>query len=119
MAYGYARVRCPLCRKSYQYRLSATLQGGAIRIGGRRYMRCTKCGRFAMFNIGDAEAYRNERGVYNLIYGIVLCIIGAIALDASGIAAFLLIFSAAFFIVGILFIGRAIALFNGQQHSKE
>ena len=119
MAYGYARVKCPLCRKSYQYRLSETLSGGAIRIGSRRYMRCTKCGRFAMFHVGDAEAYRNERGVYNLIYGIILCIIGAVALDAAGLTPLLLIFSAAFFIVGILFIGRAIALFNGQQPSKE
>ena len=119
MAYGYARVKCPLCRKSYQYRLSATIQGGALRIGERRYMRCSKCGRFAMFYVGNAEAYGNERGVYNLIYGIALCILGSIALDAAGIASFLLVFSAAFFIVGILFIGRAIALFNGQQPSKE
>ena len=112
------RVKCAKCGKSYYYPLSSSINGGAIRLGSTRYMRCRKCGRFSLFNTGDFSAYPAERGVYNLTYGIVACIIGALLFAASPASGLILIPSFIFFLAGVLFIARSIALINNVYNNN-
>ena len=116
---GSPRVKCAKCGKSYYYALDSSIGGGALRFGSRRYMRCRKCGKFSLFSTGEYGAYPHERGLYNLIYGIIACVIGALFFVASSALAVVLVFSVAFFLVGIIFIARSISLISGSYPSKE
>ncbi len=47
-----AKVRCPKCGKGFEYTFVPGSSFTSIRVAGRwRYMKCKKCGRYAMFDV--------------------------------------------------------------------
>lgn len=45
------RVKCPKCGQSFDYEFIPGMSLAAARLGPYRYMRCSKCGRLALFDI--------------------------------------------------------------------
>ncbi|MFY9716992.1 MAG: hypothetical protein WAK40_03540 [Thermoplasmata archaeon] len=42
---------CPSCHRSFNYEYIPGASVSAVRLGGRRYMRCPLCGKFAFFDL--------------------------------------------------------------------
>lgn len=79
------RATCPKCGQSFDYEF---IPGGsltAIRLGKYRYMRCQKCGKWALFNLMQSLSPVQVRNLVNssIIVGIALAILGGALLAFS------------------------------------
>jgi len=45
------RVKCPKCKCSFDYYIIPMASFTSLRLGTHRYMRCQKCGKFALFDV--------------------------------------------------------------------
>lgn len=99
------KVTCPKCGQSFEYEFVPGGSFTSIRLGPYRYMRCQKCGKWALFNITENLSQSQIHNLSNssIIAGIALVIFGIailmvalarhiVALDITGIKVLVLAF---------------------------
>lgn len=68
------KVKCPKCNGIFAYSYIPGGSFSAVRLGPYRYMKCQKCGRWALFDItsGTDKRTRRQIGIGALVIGLAL-----------------------------------------------
>jgi len=88
MAFGLrTKVKCPKCKKTFEY---VFIPGGSLtsmRLGRYRYMKCRRCGKFATFDLLTNLDPNMKKHIHlsQLISGIVLFALGVCSFVLSNL----------------------------------
>lgn len=76
------KVTCPRCKESFNYEFVPGASLYSIRLGNYRYMKCSKCGKWGLFNITRNLPHEQKSllGLSGLLFGSLLLVLSAIFL---------------------------------------
>lgn len=74
------RVTCPKCKETFDYEFIPGASLTAIRLGNYRFMKCRKCGRWALFNVIKNAPPEDKKlvGLSAILFGSLLTVLGVL-----------------------------------------
>jgi hypothetical protein len=71
------KVTCPKCKDSFDYEFVPGASLTSVRLGNYRYMKCRKCGKWALFNMIEnlPREYKKILGLSSILFGSLLTVL--------------------------------------------